>query len=42
MNTWQGDFRLEVNEWFYNENDLIREIVVYYHIEEVGEERKLK
>ena len=29
MNTRQSDFRLEVNEWFYNENDLIREIMVY-------------
>lgn len=38
----QGDFRLEVSEWFYFENDLIREIVAYYHIGEIREERKLK
>ena len=37
----QGDFSLDVSEWHYIENDLITEIVAYYHIGEIREERKL-
>ena len=38
----QGDFELDVSEWYYLEGDLIKEIVSYYHIGEIQEERKLK
>ena len=37
----QGDFSLDVSEWHYIEKDLIKEIVAYYHIGEIKEERKL-
>lgn len=37
----QGDFKLDVSEWYYIKNDLIEEIVAYYHIGEIREERKL-
>ncbi len=37
----QGDFRLDVSEWYYVENHLIKEIVAYYHIGEVRQDRKL-
>ena len=37
----QGDFRLDVSEWYYVKNGLIGEIVSYYHIGEIHEERKL-
>ncbi|MDC6350941.1 hypothetical protein PP178_05210 [Zeaxanthinibacter sp. PT1] len=37
----QGDFELEVSEWYYMENDLINEIVAYYHIGEIREDRQL-
>ena len=37
----QGDFRLDVSEWYYFNNDLIEEIVAYYHIGEIRDERKL-
>lgn len=38
----QGDFRLDVSEWHYLENDLIGEIVAYYNIKgEINEDRKL-
>jgi hypothetical protein len=37
----QGDFSLDVSEWHYIENNLIIEIVAYYHIGEIREERKL-
>lgn len=37
----QGDFSLDVSEWHYIENDLIKEIVAYYHIGEIREDRKL-
>ena len=36
----QGDFRLDVSEWHYGD-DLIEEIVSYYHIGEIREERQL-
>ncbi len=36
------DFKLDVSEWYYRENDLIREIIAYYHIGEVREERKIE
>lgn len=38
----QGDFELDVSEWYYAKNDVIEEIVAYYHIGEIREERKLK
>ena len=38
----QGDFRLEVSEWYYVKDDLIDEIIAHYHIGEIREERKLK
>lgn len=38
----QGDFRLEVSEWYFVKNGLIEEIRSYYNIEgEISEERKL-
>ena len=37
----QGDFKLDVSEWYYAENDAIEKIVAYYHIGEIREERKL-
>ena len=36
----QGDFNLDVSEWYYIKNDLIEEIVAYYHIGEIRDERK--
>lgn len=36
-----ADFKLDVSEWYYLKNDLIEEIIAYYHIGEVREERKL-
>lgn len=38
----QGDFNLDVSEWYYVKGDLIEEIVAYYHIGEIREERQLK
>lgn len=38
----QGDFTLEVSEWYYVNNNLIEEIIAYYHIGEIREERKIK
>jgi hypothetical protein len=35
------DFSLDVSEWYYSENGLISEIVAYYHIGEIREDRKL-
>lgn len=35
------DFTLDVSEWYYCEDDLIVDIIAYYHIGEVREERKL-
>lgn len=37
----QGDFRLDVSEWYYARNGLIEEIVAYYHIGEIREDREL-
>ena len=37
----QGDFSLDVSEWYYIKNDLIEEIIAYYHIGEIRDERKL-
>lgn len=37
----QGDFTLDVSEWHYVKNGLIEEIIAYYHIGEVREERQL-
>lgn len=37
----QGDFTLDVSEWYYIRNELIEEIVAYYHIGEIRDERKL-
>lgn len=37
----QGDFNLDVSEWYYTKEDLITEIMAYYHIGEIREERKL-
>lgn len=38
----QGDFELDVSEWHYVKDDLISEIIAYYHIGEIREERELK
>lgn len=38
----QGDFSMEVSEWIYKGDDLIKEIIAYYNIEgEISEDRKL-
>ena len=37
----QGEFNLDVSEWYYVKNNLIEEIIAYYHIGEVRDERKL-
>lgn len=37
----QDDFSLDVSEWYYIKEDLISEIIAYYHIGEIREERKL-
>ncbi|KAA3614994.1 MAG: nuclear transport factor 2 family protein [Calditrichaeota bacterium] len=37
----QGDFALNVSEWYYINNDLIEEIIAHYHIGEIREDRKL-
>ena len=37
----QGDFELEVSEWYYFEGNLINSIYSYYHIGEIRDERKL-
>ncbi len=38
----QGDFRLEVSEWYYLRDGLIEEIIAYYHIGEIREDRELE
>ena len=35
-------FRLDVSEWYYIKNNTIEEIVSYYHIGEIRDDRKLK
>jgi len=37
----QGEFKLDVSEWYYFNDDLIEKIVAYYHIGEILEDRKL-
>ena len=38
----QGDFQLDVSEWYYFSENLIQQIHAYYNIEgEISEERKL-
>ena len=36
------DFELEVSEWYYKKGNRIGEIIAYYHIGDVREERKLQ
>ena len=36
------DFNLDVTEWYQIRDDLIQEIIAYYHIGEIREERKLE
>ncbi|MDJ0644777.1 MAG: nuclear transport factor 2 family protein [Flavobacteriaceae bacterium] len=39
----QGDhFSLDVSEWYYMSAGFIKEIVAYYHIGEIREERQLR
>lgn len=38
----QGDFTLDVSEWYYFKDGLIEEIIAYYHIGEIREERQLQ
>ena len=38
----EKELEMEVSEWFYLENGLIKKIHSYYHIGEIREERKLK
>ncbi len=37
----QGEFTLDVSEWYYAKNDSIEEIMSYYHIGEIRYERRL-
>ncbi len=37
----QGEFKLDVSEWYFAKNDLIESIVSYYHIGEIRDDRKL-
>lgn len=37
----QGDFNLDVSEWYFVKNDLIEEILANYHIGEIRDDRKL-
>ena len=39
--TTQDDFSMDVSEWYYVKDNLISEIIAYYHIGEIREERKL-
>ncbi|HSR68262.1 MAG TPA: nuclear transport factor 2 family protein [Acidobacteriota bacterium] len=38
----QGDFKLDVSEWYYPKGDAIGEIIAYYHIGEIRQERRLE
>ncbi|WP_038267384.1 nuclear transport factor 2 family protein [Zhouia amylolytica] len=38
----QGDFELEVSEWYYFKEACIDKIVAYYHIGDIREDRKLQ
>lgn len=37
----QEDFKLEVSEWYVIKNKLIQEIIAYYHIGDIREDRLL-
>ena len=37
-----NELKLDVSEWFYFENGLIREIKAYYHIGEIAKDRQIK
>lgn len=36
----QGGFTLDVSEWYYAKDGLIEEIIAYYHIGEIRDERQ--
>ncbi len=36
------EFRLDITEWYYCNDDLIEKIVSYYHIGEIREDRKIE
>lgn len=38
----QGDFKLDVSEWYYPKGDKIEKIIAYYHIGEIKEERQIE
>ena len=38
----QGEFSLDVSEWYYVKNELIDQIHAYYHIGEIRDDRKLE
>ena len=37
----QGEFKLDVSEWYYIINDAIAKIIAYYHIGEIRNDRML-
>ncbi|WP_299552007.1 nuclear transport factor 2 family protein [Seonamhaeicola sp.] len=37
----KGDFRLDVSEWHYCNNNLIEKIIAHYHIGEIREDKQL-
>ena len=37
-----NDFSLDVSEWYYVKNNLIEEVIAYYHIGEIREERNIE
>ena len=38
----QGEFVLDVSEWYYLKNALIDQVIAYYHIGDIREERQLE
>lgn len=38
----QGDFKLEVSEWYYIRDNKIDEIIAHYHIGEIRKDRQLE
>lgn len=38
----QGDFKLDVSEWYYASDHLIDQIIAYYHIGEIRPDRLLQ
>ena len=38
----QGDFKLDVSEWYYILDGLIDEIIAYYHIGEIRDDRQIE